>query len=84
MYCVGVVVVPTAGCDGESAGLISVIFPDKLVACKKKHCVCELGFYSAFNLVPWYVLIVSLCMIVECALLLLPRIFEVICVRAVR
>ena len=50
MDCVGVVVVgdhdvfePAAGCDRESAGLISVIFPEKSVACKKTLCV-RVGF----------------------------------------
>ena len=42
----------------------------------KKHCVCELDFYSAFHLVPWDVLTAFLCRIAECALLLLLRIFE--------
>ena len=49
----------------------------------KKHCACELGFYSAFHLVPWDVLIVFLCRIDKCALLLLPRIFEQIFARDV-
>ena len=90
MYCVWVVVVgdhdvfePADVCDGKLARLIGVIFPwNRLLV--KKHCVCELDFYSEFHLVPWDVLTAFLCGIVECALLLLLRIFEGIFRQAVR
>ena len=42
----------------------------------KKHSVCELDFYLACYLVPWYVLIAFLCRISECALLLLLRVLK--------